>query len=174
MSTVPNIVKLLVKSRVQWTFDQLKWLHHKRKLPAISYFDNDCSAGYADIARNEVQFNSILLLENVEEFIRVIVPHEVVHLVDAWVYKSETHHGANFNRLMKMLNLPRSSVHHFDTDRCPQKDPDVFVYRCKCVHSHKHEVTGKTHALRQVETKTCTTCLQPLQFSHIRQLRKSP
>lgn len=156
---------------MQWTFDSLKWLHGKRKLPAISYFDNDCSAGYADLDNNEVQFNSILLTENVDEFIRVIVPHEVAHLVDAWVYKSKSHHGANFNRIMKMLDLPRSSVHFFDTDRCPQKDPDVFVYRCKCVHSYKHELTSRAHEGRKLKPKNCTACLHLLKFSHIRQLR---
>lgn len=174
MTKVSKPIQRMVNDRVEWAIESLRFMHKKRlKTLKISYFDNSTSAGWADFDKNELQFNSILLNENPSEFVRVIVPHEVVHFVDRWVYDPEVLHGKTFRRLLKVLNVPTSSYHNFDTDRCPMKDPDVFVYSCKCQHSPRNEVTKRTHKKREIKPVSCGLCKQKLIFSHIRELRKT-
>lgn len=166
-------IKRQVKARVEWTIESLRWMHGYTDLKLdIKYFDGTTFAGWADVAELTVEFNKTLLLENPTEFIRTIVPHETAHIIDALLHGPlDRPHGPTFGRMMKSLDLPSVCYHLFDTDRVPQKDPDVFVYKCWCQPTHRHEVTGRAHKIRQNAPVLCPVCGSQYQFSHIRQLR---
>lgn len=169
---VDSNLRRKVKARAMWALDALQFLHKFELDLGIRYFDHDTAAGYANLRDGMLEFNSILLNENPEEFIRVIVPHEVAHFIDYSFFNPKTDHGPSFRRLMKIMNLPDDACHNFDTDRCPMPDRDRFVYKCHCQHHVRHEVTERTHEQRKIKPIRCTLCNTTLHFSHIRTLRK--
>jgi len=176
LTKVPAKIRKKVEARIQWTLDSLAFLA-PRSIPrykiTATYDIEGTAAGYAIDKTGVVELNPILLIENVDEFIKQIVPHEVVHIIVGRLWKDAAFHGPQFTRLMQILGLPVSCFHTFDTDRCKQADPDVFVYRCMCQHTTRHEVTERTHNMRQKRPITCKLCQHPLQYSHTRQLRKN-
>ena len=72
---------------------QLAENHFQQKfpVPTISYDLRGVKAGVAYLQKNEIKFNRTLLLENSDEFIRQVVPHELAHLiVYQIIWSSET------------------------------------------------------------------------------------
>ena len=86
-------LKMQVQRKLAETL-QLAENHFQRKfpIPTISYDLRGVKAGVAYLQKNEIKFNRTLLLENSDEFIRQVVPHELAHLIvyQVDVYKRQT------------------------------------------------------------------------------------
>lgn len=85
-------LKMQVQRKLAETL-QLAENHFQRKfpIPTISYDLRGVKAGVAYLQKNEIKFNRTLLLENSDEFIHQVVPHELAHLiVYSSIWASET------------------------------------------------------------------------------------
>lgn len=65
----------------------------KIAMPLIKYAKRGTTAGTANYRTWTVDFNAVLLMQNVEDFIARTVPHELAHLINDHVYP-ESHESA--------------------------------------------------------------------------------
>lgn len=177
MNIVTKSVKLKVAARIRWTLKHLAYLNPRRvnRLQVTATYDiDDGCAGYADCAASQIELNPWLLMENIDEFIRVIVPHEVAHIVDFVVNKPPRHHGKTWIRMMKSLDLPWSITHPFNVDHVPLANPDCFKYQCACVKPCL--LTLREHGNRQkrVRNKPCEICGKQLKFIGLKRVTRKP
>ena len=87
-------LKMQVQRKLAETL-QLAENHFQRtfSVPTISYELRGVKAGVAYLQKNEIKFNRTLLLENSDEFIRQVVPHELAHLIVYQVFGRVKPHG---------------------------------------------------------------------------------
>ncbi len=120
-------------------------------------------AGAALMPGNKLKFNSTLLADNREAFIREVVPHEVCHLLVWQLYPGQRlrPHGKEWQGLMKTLfNLPGKATHQMDVSKVAGK---TFAYRCHCgpvtlsVRRHNKVVRQQ----QQYICRRCQTRLSP-------------
>ena len=97
-------------------------------------------AGSAHLQRNMIKFNVVLFLNNQQEFIENVVPHEVAHLIAFQLYGRVKPHGKEWQTIMEtVFNVEASTTHSFDVDDVTGKK---FHYRCDC---REHELTVRRH-----------------------------
>ena len=81
-----------------------------------------------------------MLLENSDEFIRQVVPHELAHLIVYQVFGQVKPHGQEWQSVMTQLfNLPADTCHQFDVENVQGK---MFAYQCEC---QTHYLTIRRH-----------------------------
>lgn len=116
--------------------------------PNIEYNVRGTAAGYAKSDTYTVSFNPVLLMENVDEFIKRTVIHEFAHLVDAIVYPETRQcgfvytktgrvrrtkrslHGPTWKEIMSLLGGPTSRCHTYDVSNARVKQKAQHIYRC--------------------------------------------
>jgi len=112
------------------------------KMPSIVYTKRGTTAGTADYTKWEINLNPVLLVENVETFLKRTVIHEVAHLVHFIVcpkdhdrrYGKRDVHGTNWQRVM-------SSLGGEDVSRCHSYDVSS-VMQNRVRYAHKCSVCG--------------------------------
>jgi len=113
------------------------------KTPIVVYKKRGRTAGTANYGTWELDFNSVLLMENDQNFIDRTVVHELAHLIDHHV-NPEVHnvgygqkrsaHGPSWKRVMRLLGAEPTRCHSYDTTNSAVKKrgQQKFVYRCSC------------------------------------------
>lgn len=125
--------------------------------PTIEYSLKGKTAGQAFYRQGKIKLNSVLLLENLDDFINNTVPHEVAHLIDFAVNKDnfgntkrvaaqmqqllEKHnyrvtrkngpHGPSWKAIMKLFGCKPARCHTYDVTSSARKT-NSFVYECTC------------------------------------------
>ena len=118
------------------------------KMPVVHYKKGGSTAGVADYSKWIVDFNPVLLMENVDDFIDRTVPHELAHLANHIIYP-ESHardlvwtgrgykrtkrdvHGDNWQEIMRVLGGPTTRCHQYDTTSVKREKPK-YAYMCSC------------------------------------------
>lgn len=120
------------------------------KMPTILYTKRGRVAGVANYIQYEVNFNPVLLMENVESFIARTVPHEMAHLIDHKLHPENFQtdirvdqygrikrtkrdiHGRTFKAIMGVLGADNSRCHSYDTTRSAvrQAGKSKHLYTC--------------------------------------------
>jgi SprT protein len=139
--------KTLVIERVKECLDIAKqqWPYAVFEMPTIRFDKRGRVAGTANGHRWELNFNMVLLNENVEDFVKHVVAHEVAHLIDHQVYdlnaprydrygrrKKRQPHGPNWKSIMGVLGVPAERCHKYDTSNARQtsRKRKQFAYEC--------------------------------------------
>lgn len=122
----------------------------------------------------EMRFNFELLKENLDDFVREVIPHECSHLVVYRLYtlkKLNTRgrpkpHGLEWKSVMRdVYDLQPRVTHSFNVKKA---ESQKFTYLCGC--------SGKTHHLsvirhnkvrRQVSNYLCRSCGQVLEHQTV-------
>lgn len=92
-----------------------KYFNRSFVFPDIYYDLRGVKAGVAYLRKNEIKFNRTLLLENPEEFIKQVVPHELAHLIVYQVFGRVKPHGKEWQSVMEdLFQLPAETCHQFD------------------------------------------------------------
>jgi len=114
-------------------------------LPTILFTKRGRVSGTANSFRNELNFNMVLLNENLEEFVEQTVSHECAHLIDDTVYgslqtsfnrngtrKKRSPHGRNWQSVMRVLGVEPNRCHKYDTtnSRQTRKASTTYSYLC--------------------------------------------
>lgn len=112
--------------------------------------------GHCHYGRKELAFNTVLAMENEDDFITQIVPHEVAHWIDKEVYgyqygpvrngkRKRIIHGKTWKSIMsRVYRLSPDRCHSYDVSSVKKRTRIVatgFIYGCSC---------GKTFNLTSV------------------------
>ena len=134
-----------------------KTYNQKFEMPKVSYNVRGGTAGYAHLSDWAVDFNAILLMENLDTFIHRTVAHEMAHLVDSQLhpgnhyvgaYQRRSLHGASWKRIMLTFGVEPSRCHSYDTTNSRIKRKRQFQYKCT-VCGRKIMLGPKRHANEQ-------------------------
>lgn len=127
-----------VMQRVRETVEKIN-NHYKIDLqvPPVSYDLTGTSAGIARYATMSVHLQPKLFLENIEEFIDNVVPHEVCHLGVMQKYIKERKinppkaHGAEWKLMMYVVGAAAKRTHDYDVEEIV-KPAAQYHYDCGC------------------------------------------
>lgn len=116
--------------------------------------------------RTKLRINLQLLADNLDDFLRQTVPHEVAHLVVYWqARKGRTKlppHGTEWRVVMQnCFGLEPKRCHNYQTTPA-RVVPRPFLYNCSCRQHHltsimHNRISRQSHAL-------CRSCKTPLKF----------
>lgn len=136
---IPAAVKARVESKIAECLSVAN-KHYKPmlpfKTPVIKYDVRGTVGGYAYAGEWKVDFNSTLLMENLEHFIDSTVPHEIAHLVDHAVYGVQrkgykrVSHGATWKSVMRLFGCDGKRTHQYDVQNAQVKKKAKFHYVC--------------------------------------------
>ena len=135
MTSIEQIPFRHLKMQVQRKLNQsllLAEVYFKRKftMPDVNYELRGIKAGVAYLQKNQIKFNRTLLLENADEFIRQVVPHELAHLIVYQMFGRVKPHGKEWQLVMnEIFKLPEDTCHQFDIKNV---QGETFEYRCAC------------------------------------------
>lgn len=124
-------------------------------------------AGQARISRNgriSLRINLQLLAENLEDFLKQTIPHEVAHLVVYWQTRNQRlrpqPHGPEWQAVMRdCFGLAASRCHNYPTTPA-RVVPRPFLYTCNCREHHLTSVMHKRISrCGQALCKACRTAL---------------
>lgn len=145
--------------------------HYNIKLPeaSVDYSLRGRCAGQAHLDRNgqlTLRINRQLLEENLEDFLKQTIPHEVAHLVVQWQARKARSrpkpHGQEWQKVMQAcFGLEPKRCHSYRTTPA-RVVTRPFLYRCEC---RKHQLTSIMHkrVSRSLQA-LCKSCRSPLQF----------
>jgi len=136
----------------------------KFKFPTVKYDKRGSTAGTANIKNWSVNFNSVLLMENLTDFINRTVPHEMAHLVDFKLNPENFEsglvmnrygrikrtkrdvHGSTWKSIMVLFGAPVSRCHSYDVSNASvKKRTSKHVYVCQNCGT-KMELGPKRHS----------------------------
>jgi SprT protein len=107
-------------------------------VPVIEYTDRGKRAGYAQ-GENLINLNPVLLMENVEEFVNQVVPHELAHCIDTAnggnrrVFgMKRSIHGPSWKAIMRLFGCDALRCHSMDTSNAQVRTKTKYEYRCEC------------------------------------------
>lgn len=124
-------------------------------LPKVNFNQRGKIAGCARLQMNELRFNPILLDDNVDAFLKEVVPHEVCHLLTFKLFGKVRPHGKEWQNLMRMLfDLEGQTYHQMDVTKVKGK---IFHYECRC---GPIELSIRRHnkVMRNKQTYICRKC----------------
>jgi SprT protein len=93
-------------------------------------------AGWACYETKTLNFNLYLIKNNLEEYIKQVIPHEVCHLFVSKKFPKAKNHGWEWQSYMQRLNLNPERCHSMDTSTVPTQINKVkYTYKCTgCGH----------------------------------------
>lgn len=142
---VPTNIQKRVRARV----DQCIAIASKRYGCTFSpihivYKKRGTVAGTANPTSRVVDFNSVLLMENLDDYIHRTVTHEVAHILDHDVNGQQhtytffgrskrSSHGPTWKAMMRLLGGPTSRCHSYDVSRAKVKKANTrsHIWTCK-------------------------------------------
>jgi len=128
-------------------------------MPVVDYDVRGTKAGVACLQQNTIKFNRTLLMENPEEFIRQVVPHELAHLIVYRLFGRVKPLGKEWRSVMtELFRVPADTCHQFDVQSvCGQ----TFDYRCQC-GIHQLSIRRHNKIQREKAEYFCRKCKQKL------------
>jgi SprT protein len=133
------------------------------KRPTVTFDQRGKIAGSARLSENRLKLNLTLFAENQQEFLQVVIPHEVCHLLVYKLYGRVKPHGIEWKTLMmELYNLPGRATHQMDVTSVSQK---TVLYKCDC---GPVQLTLRRHNKTFKGTKYfCRRCNSELRLSDI-------
>jgi SprT protein len=134
-------------------------------LPELTFKQRGRIAGSARLQDYEIRLNPVLLKENMDEFMREVIPHELCHLLVWQLYAGGNRkgrikpHGREWKALMwEIFGLKGSACHQMDIQSVQGRH---FSYRCQC--GPVNLSIRRHNKVRQGVKYICRTCRQQLQ-----------
>ncbi|WP_263146452.1 SprT family zinc-dependent metalloprotease [Pseudomonas sp. RIT-PI-AD] len=132
--------------------------------PEVSFKLRGQKAGVAHLTENKLRFNPRLYQENLDNFLRQTVPHEVAHLIAHQLFGGRIQpHGEEWQLIMRgVYELPPDRCHTYAVER---RKATRFVYRCACV-DNDFPFSAQRHALvARGRRYFCRRCKATLTFT---------
>lgn len=131
-------------------------------LPTIALNQRGKIAGSAHLQKNLIKLNKQLFIENIEEFKRQVIPHEVAHLVCFQKFGKVKPHGSEWKSVMRaVFKLDAAVTHKLDVASVGMKE---YSYQCECpelikLSAVRHNKVKK--GKQQYRCQKCKTVLLP-------------
>jgi len=101
--------------------------------PHVKFDKRGTCGGTAWYAMMELNFNAGLMVDNWDEFINQVIPHEVAHLLKDHKYGHgrghNSAHGINWQRVMRALGVNPDRTHSMDVSKVA-KPKKKYIYVC--------------------------------------------
>lgn len=126
--------------------------------PTVNYKQRGTTTGSAYLKEWEIRLNAVLLLENGDNFIDEVIPHELAHLLVYRVYgrRDIAPHGAEWKWIMEhVLKVPASRTHCFEVTSVKSR---TFHYHCACAVTHELTVRRHNKVVRGESQYLCRKC----------------
>jgi SprT protein len=111
----------------------------------------------------KIAFNVTLMSENLDEFLRQTVPHEVAHLCVKLNYEDARPHGKEWRDVMRSFGVEPKRLHTYDVSNVrlsKNRDMTKHLYTCKCNTQHFLS-PQKAKVVKQL---VCSKCNKKLIF----------
>lgn len=152
MTTVPSEIQQRVNARLHEciAIANTKYSHLNLQFPNIDYKLRGTNAGVAQVSKWLLSFNSVLLMENLDHFIKQTVPHELAHLIAGKINPNEAravvldnqaafgfyrkkpqHHGPTWQSVMHLFGLPATRCHQYDVKTVKRTKSTSRVFCCR-------------------------------------------
>jgi SprT protein len=130
LATNPKI-RVCIQNHVENLLD-LASLAFKAPLAVIDikYDLRGTMAGCASV--HEIRLNAVLLKENLKDFLRHTIPHEVAHSAVLQRWPQAKPHGSQWQSLMIVFGCPPIRCHHYDTRHVQRRQITRYSYACLC------------------------------------------
>lgn len=109
-------------------------------MPCVRFDKRGRVGATACYGRPELNFNVGLMIDNWDEYMNQVVPHEVAHLVKDHVYGTESKgrlhspHGLYWKQIMRSFGCEPDRCHSMDTSKVAQHKTK-HVYKCSCCNT---------------------------------------
>lgn len=135
-------VEQLVENKIKSLIETANKLYQRNfEMPTIKYTLNGRVSGKAYHIANVVDFNKILLTENVDTFIHQTVPHEIAHIIAFKVFGTSGHDRA-WKHVMARFGVEPKRCHSYSIENVKKRHVTTFVYKCQC---REHTITSIRH-----------------------------
>lgn len=125
--------------------------------PDITLDQRGKIAGCARLQENRLKLSPLLFAENKQEFLDVVIPHEICHLLVFTLYGRVKPHGVEWKALMRNLyGLPGKATHKMDVTSVSQK---TVPYQCNCgpvqltIRRHNKTLKGVQYFCRRCKSE---------------------
>ncbi|MEW5789895.1 MAG: SprT-like domain-containing protein [Pseudomonadota bacterium] len=129
--------------------------------PSVSLDLTGATAGQALWPANHIRLNQVLLRENLAAFLAEVIPHELCHLWQRQLGKTDRPHGRVWQALMRRMGVEPRRCHRFDLASARTRCLRHFAYACACgpqsLSSRRHNKVQRGEALYR-----CRRCGQTL------------
>ncbi|OAT34803.1 SprT family protein [Proteus myxofaciens ATCC 19692] len=130
--------------------------------PTLLYNQRGTIAGSAYYANWEIRINPTLLIENKQNFIDEVIPHELAHLLVNKHFGRVAPHGKEWKWMMEtVLQVSAKRTHHFDISNVCAK---TFSYACLCEEIHQLTIRRHNKIQRGETQYRCRHCQAILQL----------
>lgn len=126
--------------------------------PVVNYKQRGTTAGSAYLKEWEIRINPTLLIENAENFVDEVVPHELAHLLVYRVFGRNgiAPHGKEWKWMMQhVLKVDARRTHNFAVSSVKSK---TFAYYCACPKTHELTIRRHNKVVRGENQYLCRQC----------------
>jgi len=110
---------------------------------------------------HEIRLNTVLLKENLGDFLQHTVPHEVAHCAVMQRWPKVRPHGSQWQSLMIVFGCPPTRCHHYDIEHVQRRRTAGYSYACLC---GIHTLTAiRHHRVLRGTRYQCRHCHQYLE-----------
>lgn len=158
-------IEQLVDQKIESLLDTASKLYNKTfDKPQIKYTEKSTVAGRAYCVSNIVDFNKILLSENVDQFIDQTVTHELAHILAYKIYGT-IGHDKYWKLIMVQLGAEPKRCHSYSIENVKKRATKTFVYKCACrdniqISSIRHNKIVKNNQIYRCNA--CKTKIVPV------------
>lgn len=177
-----KIERLLYKDKSLWILDPADLF-----IPDIRFDLKGVCAGVfhaafinrsrVDSSKCYLNFNMTLLRENVDDFIKQTVPHEVAHAVCGALFATASYgkpHGHCWKNVMRWLGADPERCHDYNVKNARAYNKTKYLWGCRCgchvVGPVKHKKMFASQTLFKQFRYRCSRCKNPVEY--IRSLGK--
>ncbi|MGS2721294.1 SprT family zinc-dependent metalloprotease [Paraglaciecola aestuariivivens] len=107
-----------------------EYLQQNFAMPQVTFNQRGKVAASARLQTHELRFNSVLLNDNLSEFLSDVVPHEICHLLAFQLFGRVKPHGKEWQNLMRtVFERQPQTYHKMNVTKVAGK---TFTYHCAC------------------------------------------
>ncbi len=125
-------------------------------IPTVNLNQRGKIAGSAHLQKNLIKLNRKLFIQNYDEFLHQVIPHEVAHIICYQQFGRVKPHGLEWQSVMRSIfKLDAQVTHKFDVSDVGMQD---FAYQCECNNLIMLSVVRHNKVRRGTQQYRCQKC----------------